>query len=85
MNQTLRSLHLLWEIDWTNYPIARAYLTKLGVQLPKNPTDARVRCAMAEVLNKAGLTKVSKSELRDFRREATVADDRQKKELTQNG
>jgi len=85
MNQTLRSLYLLWEIDWTNYPIARAYLTKLGVQLPKNPTDERVRCAMAEVLSKAGLTKVSKSELRDFRREATVADNRQKKELTQNG
>jgi hypothetical protein len=79
MNQTLRSLHLLWEVDWTNYPIARAYLTKLGVQLPKNPTDERVRCAMAEELNKAGLGGITKTDLRDFRRDATVADNKVKK------
>ncbi|AFY73550.1 hypothetical protein Syn7502_01482 [Synechococcus sp. PCC 7502] len=74
MNQTLRSLHLLWEVDSNNYPIARAYLSKLGVQLPKNPSPERVRCAMVEVLSKSGLTKVSKNELRVLRKNATEAD-----------
>ena len=74
MNQTLRSLHLLWKVDCDNYPIARAYLSKLGVQLPKNPSPERVRCAMVEVLSESGLTKVSKSELKVLRKNATVAD-----------
>jgi hypothetical protein len=79
MNQTIRSLYLLWQVDDTNYPIARAYLTKLGVQLPKNPTNERVSCAMAEELSKAGLGDITKTDLRDFRRDATVADNRVKK------
>jgi hypothetical protein len=46
----------------------------LTTSLETDPSPERVRCAMVEELSKSGLTKVSKEDLRDLRRSATVAD-----------